>query len=77
MMNNNTFWNNKIKPQNDCPCWVCQDRGEKCRTCQPYKEYEQRRNEEYQKHLVNNDFSFYHFQKHTEKLKKYWKRRRR
>ena len=76
-MNNNTFWNNKIKPQNDCPCWVCQDRGEKCRTCQPYKEYEQRRNEEYQKHLVNNDFSFYHFQKHTEKLKKYWKRRRR
>lgn len=75
-MNNNTFGNNKIKPQNDCPCWGCQDRGEKCRSCQPYKEYEQKRNEKYKENIESKDFSHYHYQKHTEKLKKYWKRRR-
>ena len=75
-MNNGTFWNNKIKPQNDCPCWGCQDRGENCRTCQPYKEYEQKRNAKYKENIVNNEFSQYHYQKYTEKLKKYWKRRR-
>lgn len=73
---NKSYWHNKLKPNTDCPCWGCQDRGEKCRTCQPYKEYEQKRNARYKENSVNNDFSYYHYQKHTEKLKKYWKRRR-